>query len=96
MIAKKHFFLYFFSVFCLVSYAQISESKTFNLKWNDESTIRIDEETSLKVPLVEGNFFDEHNLDKKRNNDNKNIFEKIVTKQYNFIKLQNLQYSKLG
>ena len=62
MSLKKYFFFFTLSLQCLFSFAQISESKTFNLSWNDNSSVRINEETSLILPLVAGNFFDENNI----------------------------------
>ena len=62
MSLKKYFLFLIAFHLCLIGYAQISESKTFTLSWNDESYIQISQEESIILPLVEGNFFDENNI----------------------------------
>ena len=59
----KKYSLFLILVFqYLFSYSQISESKSFTLAWNDNASIRINEEKSILLPLVEGNFFNENNI----------------------------------
>ena len=62
MTLKKHFFFFIFFFQCLLSIAQISESKTFTLSWNDDSTMSLNNENSLFLPLVEDHFFDKNNV----------------------------------
>ncbi len=90
MSLKKNllFFILFFQ--CLFSYAQISESKTFTLSWNDESSIRLNEEISLVLPLVEDNFFDENNI--PRSTHIFNVQNNTIVQEY---QIKNVKFSPL-
>jgi hypothetical protein len=90
MYLKKHFIFFIVLFQCLASYAQISESKTFTLSWNDESSMRINEETSLLLPLVEGNFFDENNI--PRSTHIFNVQSNTIVQEY---KIKNVKFSTL-
>ena len=90
MYVKKHFLFFLVLLQCLFSFAQISESKTFTLSWNDENSIRINEETSLLLPLVEGNFFDENNI--PRSTHIFNVQNNAIVQEY---KIKNVKFSTL-
>ena len=103
MSLKKYFLFFILSLQCLLSFAQISESKTFNLSWNDNSSVYLNEETSLVLPLVEGNVFDENNVPSSThifNVQNNTIVQDYIIKNVKFSdlspnSLNNIQVNKI-
>ncbi len=59
---KKYIF-YFILLFQIsVFTAQNPETKTYILKWNDQTTIKLNKNQSITLPLVENNFINPYNV----------------------------------
>ena len=52
----------FFSLFLNFGFSQKTETKDFNLIWNDHSTLIFNSKHQITVPLIENNFVDSDNL----------------------------------
>ena len=91
MSLKKSFALFIILFQSLFGYAQISESKTFTLSWNDESHIQISKEESIVLPLVEGNFFDENNIPTSTHVFN--VQNNVIVQQY---QIKNVKFSPIS
>ncbi|WKK66866.1 type IX secretion system sortase PorU [Lutimonas zeaxanthinifaciens] len=59
---KKYILFCFVALYTLQSVGQNSSSKSFDLIWDDQKTVKLNESKSVVLPLVEGNFFDAKNL----------------------------------
>ena len=66
MIAKIHFFILIAIGFCQLTLGQNKVSLTFELRWNDQSTVQTTLGSTITIPLVEGQLFDENYLPKFR------------------------------
>ncbi|MCK5677488.1 MAG: hypothetical protein KAH72_03335, partial [Flavobacteriaceae bacterium] len=42
--------------------SQNVETKNFSLKWNDNSSIQVNKNNTITLPLVEDNFFNQYNV----------------------------------
>jgi hypothetical protein len=62
MILKKYFLFFLFLLNSYFIFSQNTVKQTFNLVWNDKSTIQLSKEKSIILPLVEGHFFDEYKI----------------------------------
>ena len=62
MILKKYFLFFVFLLNSCFIFSQNTVKQTFNLVWNDRSTVQISSEKSIILPLVADNFFDEHKI----------------------------------
>ncbi|MCP4882618.1 MAG: type IX secretion system sortase PorU [Flavobacteriales bacterium] len=91
MTLKKHFFFFILFFQLLLSYAQISESKTFTLSWNDEKLVHLNKETSLILPIVDGNFVDENNI--PHSSHLFNVQNNTIVQEY---KIKNVKFSDLS
>ncbi|MGB5323558.1 type IX secretion system sortase PorU, partial [Lutimonas sp.] len=73
------------------------------MSWNDNTSVRINEETSLILPLVAGNFFDENNIPRSThvfNVENNTIVQEYIIKNVKFSdlspnSLNNIQVNKI-
>ncbi len=91
MSLKKYCLFLILFIQYLLSYAQISESKTFTLSWNDANSIQITKEKSIVLPLVEGNFFDENNI--PRSTHIFNVQNNTLVQEY---QIKNVKFSTLS
>ena len=62
MLSKKNILLSFFILYAVLTFSQKTESKNFTLKWNNHSTVQINKNHSITLPLIENNFFNKHNI----------------------------------
>ena len=91
MSLKNYFVLLIILLQCLIGNAQITESKTFTLSWNDQNYIQISKEKSIVLPLIEGNFFDENNIPTSTHVFN--VQNNVIVQQF---KIKNVKFSPIN
>ena len=91
MSLKKHFIFIPLLLHCLLVNAQISESKSFTLSWNDESSIQLNKDTFIVLPLVEDNLFDEYNIPQSTHIFN--VQNNTIVQEY---QIKNVKFSTLS
>ena len=91
MFLKKYISLFLFLLFITINYSQNSESKLFTLKWNDNTTIQINKNQSITIPIVESNFFNAKNIPTYTTNFN--VQKNVLVQDY---QIKNVKFSNVA
>ena len=93
MLFKRYFpiLIFFLQITFLVS--QNVETKNISLKWNDNSSIQVNKNNTITLPLVEDNFFNQYNL--PTYSTTFNVQNNLIVQDYQIknVKLSNLSKS---
>ena len=91
MFSKRYisFFVFMFSI--LFIYSQNNESKSFILKWNDNTIVQINDNHSISLPLVENNYFNPSNIPTYITSFN--VQKNILVQDY---QIKNVKFSNLS
>ncbi|MCK4563013.1 MAG: hypothetical protein KAT78_08910, partial [Flavobacteriaceae bacterium] len=75
----------------LFIYSQNNESKSFILKWNDNTIVQINDNHSISLPLVENNYFNPSNIPTYITSFN--VQKNILVQDY---QIKNVKFSNLS
>ena len=90
MFYKKYLFFFFLLIKISFLEAQNVESKSYTLKWNDNSTIQLNKNQTITLPLVENNLFNQYNIPTYTNIFN--VQKNVLVQEY---QIKNVKFSDL-